>query len=142
MSRPRRHTIRPSQATPRSSTSSALPTVSGSTLKYSRKVRGFARRIGATSPATPFFIPTTTVSCWPASSTRVVAKSPWPVVDDSRQVSREPVSPSKQRVQRRPLAGAVTVALASLMGTAHWFPVTFQYSSSWSANPFSAPFTV
>ena len=70
--------MRPSQTTPRSSNSSALPTVSGSTLKYSRNVRGFALRIGATSPATPFLMPTTTVNCWPASSPRVVAKSPWP----------------------------------------------------------------
>ena len=142
MSRPRRHTSRPSQARPRSSSSSALPTVSGSTLKYSRNVRGFALRIGATSPAMPFFMPTTTVSCWPASSTLVAAKSPSPAVDDSRHVSREPVSPWKQWVQRSPPAGTVTVALASLMGTAHWFPVTFQYSSSWSLNPLSAPFTV
>src|SRR5438067_2624521 len=102
MSRPRRHSIRPSQAAPKASNSSALPTVSGSTLKYSRNVRGFALRIGATSPATPFFMPTTTVSCWPASSARVAANSPWPAVDDSRHVSREPVSPWKQCVQRSP----------------------------------------
>jgi hypothetical protein len=38
--------------------------------------------------------------------------------------------------------GAWTWAVASPIGTDQSVPIAFQYSSSWSANAFSAPFTV
>jgi hypothetical protein len=36
----------------------------------------------------------------------------------------------------------VTVALALVMGTGHWLPVLFQYSSMRSLKPLRAPGTV
>ena len=38
-------------------------------------------------------------------------------------------------------AGAVTVTDACSIGTSQSAPMAFQYSSSWSGNPFSVPST-
>ncbi len=38
-------------------------------------------------------------------------------------------------------AGALTRTEARSIGTSHCAPTAFQYSSSWSANPFSVPST-
>ena len=57
----------------------------------------------------------------------------------SSQGSEEPVGPWKQ-VTWVMMPGVVTSTVASVMETGHSSPMAFQYSSSWSANAFSAPF--
>src|SRR5439155_24423332 len=103
--------------------SAAPATGAGPKLKNLRNVRGLASRMGTTVPATPFLMPTTTVNCSPAGRVRVALNIACFDVDALRQASRDPSRPWKQLIHRRPSAGTATVALASVIGTAHCRPV-------------------
>lgn len=97
---------------------------------------------GRGSGTTPFGKLTPTVAPSADERRRVVANVAWTPLAEAVHFSVEPKGPWKQAAVRiEPLAGSVTVAVRELVGTCQPLPFTFQYSSSWSAKPFSIPDT-
>ena len=98
-------------------------------------------RIGWGGGTAPFGRPTTTVTASPESSPdcrNTAFDAPPPRAASQGRVERS--GPAKQATWVND-AGAVTTTVASSMGTSHPFPMAFQYSSTWSANPLSPPST-